>query len=59
MDLAPESARRMLTSQFGNRKDDWRVEAGIRHENPRIDEERVQRILRERLALARRLEQGS
>jgi hypothetical protein len=30
---------------------------GIRHQNPGIDEEHVQRILRERLALARRLEQ--
>ena len=32
---------------------------GIRHQNPGIDEEHVQRILRERLALARRLERGS
>ena len=32
---------------------------GIRHQNPGIDEEHVQRILRERLALGRRLERGS
>jgi hypothetical protein len=32
---------------------------GIRHQNPGIDEEHVQRILRERRALARRLERGS
>jgi hypothetical protein len=49
----------MLTSRFGNRKDDWHVEAGIRHQNPEIDEAQVQRILRERLALARRLERRS
>jgi hypothetical protein len=30
--------------------------AGIRHQNPGIDEAQVQGILRERLALARRLE---
>jgi len=30
---------------------------GIRHEFPEADEERVQELLRERLALARRLEQ--
>jgi hypothetical protein len=29
---------------------------GIRHQNPGIDESRVQQILRDRLALARRLE---
>jgi hypothetical protein len=29
---------------------------GIRHQNPGIDEATVQRILRDRLALARRLE---
>lgn len=32
---------------------------GIRHQNPGIDEARVQQILRERLALRRRLEQQS
>jgi hypothetical protein len=32
---------------------------GIRHQNPGIDEASVQRILRERLALARRLERRS
>ena len=30
---------------------------GIRHQNPGIDEAQVQQILRERLALRRRLEQ--
>ena len=29
---------------------------GLRHENPGADEERLQQLLRERLALARRLE---
>jgi hypothetical protein len=32
---------------------------GIRHQNPGIDEERVQQVLRERLALARDLERRS
>jgi hypothetical protein len=32
---------------------------GIRHQNPGIDEAQVQQILRERLALRRRLEQQS
>ena len=32
---------------------------GIRHQNPGIDEAQVQRILRERLALAHRLERRS
>jgi len=29
---------------------------GLRHENPGVDEERLQQLLRERLALVRRLE---
>jgi hypothetical protein len=32
---------------------------GIRHQNPGIDESRVQEILRERLALRRRMEHQS
>jgi hypothetical protein len=33
-----------------------RMSAGIRHENPGADEETVQELLRQRLALLRRLE---